>query len=65
MLEAQGRAALGKDHGWDKAMRCLGSVQACLQLFFTNKHSLRENVVFAVFEMEPGTTAMEGLVIIC
>ena len=49
MLEARGKAALGKDHGWDTAMRCLGSVQACLQPFFTNEHSLRENVVFTGF----------------
>lgn len=65
MLEAQEWAALGKDHEWDKTMRGLGSVQACLQPFFTNKQSLRENTVFPRLEIKLETTAMEGLAIIC
>lgn len=46
-------------------MRCLGSVQAGLQPSFTNKQSLRENMVFAGFEMKLETTAVESLVVIC
>jgi len=65
MLKAPGRAALGKHQGLDKAMRSLGSVQACLQPFFTNKRSLRENTEFSGFGMKLETTAVEGLVIIC
>lgn len=60
MLEARERAGGGKAHGW--AMRCLGSVRACLQTFFTNRRVLRENVVFVRFEMKLEITAMEGLV---